>query len=64
MTISKKLMVQGKVEGTRPRGHSPKRWLDQVKQFTGNSFQDSIKSTSDREEWRKTAKNTHNMRLT
>jgi len=30
-------MVQGKVEGTRPRGRSPKRWLDQVKQFTNLS---------------------------
>jgi len=44
-----KLMVQGKVEET---------WLDQVKQFTGKSFQDSIRSTSVREEWRETAKNT------
>jgi len=51
-------MVQGKVEKTRPRGRSPKRWLDQGKQFTGKSFQDSIRSTSDREKWRKTAKNT------
>jgi len=51
-------MVQGKVEGTRPRGRSPKRWLDQVKQFTGKSFQDSIRRTSDREEWRETARNT------
>jgi len=38
-----KLMVQGKVEGTRPRGRSPKRWLNLVKQFTGKSFQDSIR---------------------
>jgi len=47
-------MVQGKVEETRTRERSPKK----VKQFTGTFFQDSIRSTSDREEWRKTAKNT------
>jgi len=51
-------MVQEKVEGTRPRGRSPKRWLEQVKQFTGKSLQGSIRSTSDREKWRETAKNT------
>jgi len=48
MTISKNF--QGKVEGTGPRGSISKRWLDQVKQLTEKSFQDSIRSTSNREE--------------
>jgi len=30
-------MIQGKVEGTRPRGLSPSRWIDQMKMFTGKS---------------------------
>jgi len=41
MTISKNLWSQGKVEGTRPRGRSPKRWLDQR-----SSLQENLSKTA------------------
>lgn len=47
-----KLMIQGKIEGKRPRGRSPKRWMDQMKHFTGNSLQDNMRCITDRDRWR------------
>ena len=39
-----KLIVQGKVEGRRPRGRSPSRWLDQIANITGKQYYISVKS--------------------
>ena len=47
----KKLAVQGKVEGTRTRGRSPKRCLDQVGELSDQRLEQLIWSTKDREEW-------------
>lgn len=53
-----KLVVQGKPEGKRPRGRSPRRWIDQVKEFTGTPFQENIRNASDRDKWRNIAQTT------
>lgn len=47
-----KLIVQGKVEGRRPRGRSPTRWLDQVKLMTQAPLQETLLNTQDRGKWR------------
>lgn len=49
-----KLIVQGKVEGRRPRGRSPLRWLDQVKEFTGHTLQSNLRAAEDRQQWKNT----------
>ncbi|CAH2234375.1 jg23677 [Pararge aegeria aegeria] len=54
-----RLVVQGKVEGTRARGRSPVRWTDQV-----NATRDTIEAplhecarkATVREEWRRIVK--------
>ncbi|XP_071582447.1 uncharacterized protein [Temnothorax nylanderi] len=47
-----KLIVQGKVEGKRPRGRSPSRWLDQIKDITGQPLQKNLREAEDRHCWR------------
>ena len=48
-----KLMVQGRVEGTRSRGRSPKRWLDQVEEMSDRNMEQLIRDAEDRGDWRK-----------
>lgn len=48
-----RLIVQGKVEGKRPRGRSPTRWIDQIKEITGKSLQTNIRAAEDRQQWRR-----------
>lgn len=47
-----KLVVQGKVEGKRSRGRSPKRWLDQIEEMTDRKLERLVRDAEDREEWR------------
>lgn len=47
-----RLVIQGKVEGTRSRGRSPTRWTDQIKSATNSSLQDCTKKAKDRNKWR------------
>lgn len=47
-----KLIVQGKIEGKRPRGRSPTRYVDQVSGATGTSVYDCIRTAENREDWR------------
>ncbi|XP_071554988.1 uncharacterized protein [Temnothorax nylanderi] len=47
-----KLIVQGKVEGKRPRGRSPSRWLDQIKDITGQPLQKNLREAEDRHCWK------------
>ena len=49
-----RLVVQGHVEGRRPRGRSPTRWTDQIKSITGKSFQECTRAAMDRREWQRT----------
>ncbi|CAH0668805.1 unnamed protein product [Spodoptera exigua] len=43
-----RLVVQGKVEGTRPRGRSPMRWTDQVKSAVGTRVSDCTRQSANR----------------
>jgi len=52
--ILEKLVVQGKVEGKRSRGRSPKRWLDQIEEVTNRKLERLVRDAEDREEWRST----------
>uniref|UniRef100_A0A2H1W7G4 SFRICE_021062 n=1 Tax=Spodoptera frugiperda TaxID=7108 RepID=A0A2H1W7G4_SPOFR len=47
-----RLVVQGKVEGSRPRGRSPMRWTFQVKAMVGNPVHECTRLTTNRERWR------------
>lgn len=48
-----RLVVQGKVEGTRARGRSPMRWTDQIKSAVGGPLHECTRITADREGWRR-----------
>lgn len=47
-----RLVVQGRVEGSRPRGRSPMRWTDQVKAMVGDPVHECTRQTTNRERWR------------
>lgn len=48
-----RLIIQGKVEGRRPRGRSPTRWIDQITTSCSKPMHDVIEMTKDRGAWRK-----------
>ncbi|CAH2242154.1 jg25568 [Pararge aegeria aegeria] len=47
-----RLVVQGKVEGTRGRGRSPMRWTDQIKSAVGGPLHECTRLSASREKWR------------
>ncbi|CAH2245851.1 jg8526, partial [Pararge aegeria aegeria] len=47
-----RLVVQGKVEGTRARGRSPMRWTDQIKSPVGGPLHECTRLSANREKWR------------
>jgi hypothetical protein len=49
-------VVQGKVEGTRPRGRSPMRWTDQIEAAVDASVYANIRKATTREEMRRVVK--------
>lgn len=51
-----RLVVQGKVEGTRPRGRSPMRWTDQVRTAVDVPLHVCSRKAAVREEWRRIVK--------
>ncbi|CAH2269115.1 jg17331 [Pararge aegeria aegeria] len=51
-----RLVVQGKVEGTRARGRSPMRWTDQVKATIEAHLHECARKATVREEWRNIVK--------
>lgn len=53
-----KLIIEGKVEGRRPRGRSPSRWVDQLKHLTGETLQQAIHHAQDRDSWQMVVKET------
>ena len=44
-----KTILQGTVKGTRRRGRQKKRWDDNIKEWTGMGFEDSLGAAEDRE---------------
>ena len=47
-----KTILQGTVKGARRRGRQQKRWEDNIKEWTGMGFGDSLKAAEDREGWK------------
>ena len=47
-----KTILQGTVKGARRRGRQKKRWEDNIKEWTGMGFGDSLRAAEDREEWK------------
>ena len=44
-----KTIMQGTVNGARRRGRQKKRWEDNIKEWTGMGFGDSLRAAEDRE---------------
>ena len=47
-----KTVLQGTVKGARRRGRQKKRWEDNIKEWTGMGFGDSLRTAEDREGWK------------
>ena len=47
-----KTILQGTVKGARRRGRQKKTWEDNIKEWTGMDFGDSMRSVEDREGWK------------
>ena len=47
-----KTILQGTVKGARRRGRQQKRWEDNIKEWMGMGFGDSLRATEDREGWK------------
>ena len=47
-----KTILQGTVKGARRRGTQKKRWEDNIKEWTGMGFGDSLRAAEDREGWK------------
>ena len=47
-----KTILQGIVKGARRRGRQKKRWEDNIKEWTGMAFGDSMRAAEDREGWK------------
>ena len=47
-----KTILQQTVKGARRRGRQNKRWEDNIKEWTGMGFGDSLRAAEDREGWK------------
>ena len=47
-----KTILQGTVRGARRRGRQKKRWEDNIKEWAGMEFGDSLRAAEDREWWK------------
>ena len=47
-----KTILQGTEKGIRRRGRLKKRWEDNIKEWTGMGFGDSLRTAEDREGWK------------
>ena len=47
-----KTILQGTVKGAKMRGRQKKRWEDNIKEWTGMGFGDSLRAAEDREGWK------------
>ena len=50
--MAKTILQEGTVEGARRRGRQKKRWEDNIKEWTGMRFGDSLRAAEDREGWK------------
>jgi len=54
-----KSVLFGSMVGVRCRGRQPKRWLDNITEWTGLSRGDAVKITQDRNVWRSFVQGSH-----
>ena len=47
-----KTILQGTVKGARKKGRQKKRWEDNIKEWTGMGFGDSLRAAEDMEGWK------------
>ena len=47
-----KTILQGTVKGARRIGRKKKRWEDNIKEWAGMGFGDSLRAADDREGWK------------
>jgi len=47
-----KTLTFGIVEGTRPPGRPPRRWTDDITEWTGMDLEQALRSAQDRDKWR------------
>ena len=47
-----KTILQGTVQGKRRKGRQKKRWVDNIKEWTGMDFTSSIRTAEDRTRWK------------
>ena len=47
-----KTILQGTVKGARRKGRQNKRWEDNIKEWTGMGFGDSLRAAEDRQGWK------------
>ena len=47
-----KTIIQGTVKGTRRRERQKKTWEDNIKEWTGMEFGDSLRAGEDKEGWK------------
>jgi len=48
-----KKIVQATMPGARRRGRPRRAWMDNIKTWTGLSVEESVRTTEDRDKWRK-----------
>ncbi|CAH2228736.1 jg26777 [Pararge aegeria aegeria] len=51
-----RLVVQGQFEGKRTRGRSPTRWIDTVKSLTQTTVVECFRHATNRQKWRRLAR--------
>jgi len=55
--------MQGRTPGARRRGKPRTTWMDNINTWTGLSVEESVKTTEDRDTWRKYVHGVANLRL-
>ncbi|CAB3247712.1 unnamed protein product [Arctia plantaginis] len=58
-----KLVVGGRVKGTRPRGRSPNRWIDLIKATTESTEVQCVRNAQSRQKWRDVARRAAALKL-
>ena len=48
-----KNVLLGYMKGVQRRGRQPKRWTDNITEWTGLSISDAVDKTQDQEHWKK-----------
>ena len=58
-SIPAKTITEGMIPGRRKRGRPSRRWLEDIKEWTGFNFHQLCLASTDRDEWSRICKNLH-----